>query len=202
MRFGKTFAAYQLAKRMGFQKVLILTFKPAVVSAWREDLQTHLDFEGWQFISRDTDLTYEGRTSPGPSSVSAPSWISWGSTGRPAASSKKMSGYIPSTGIWSSSTSTTSAHGRRTQRNFSTRRTRTPTTAKIWTSTTGATPATRPGCPSPPIFTSTFPVRPSGRSIPGSLSRNRSTTGPTPTNSGPRPTGRGRTTPTSPSPGW
>lgn len=59
MRFGKTFAAYQLAKEMGFQKVLILTFKPTVVSAWREDLQTHKDFEGWQFISRDTDLTYE-----------------------------------------------------------------------------------------------------------------------------------------------
>jgi hypothetical protein len=59
MRFGKTFAAYQLAKRMGFQRVLILTFKPAVVSAWQEDLQTHMDFEGWQFISRSTDLTYE-----------------------------------------------------------------------------------------------------------------------------------------------
>lgn len=59
MRFGKTFAAYQLAKRMGFQRVLILTFKPAVVSAWQEDLQTHIDFDGWQFISRNTDLTYE-----------------------------------------------------------------------------------------------------------------------------------------------
>jgi hypothetical protein len=52
MRFGKTFAAYQLAKRMGFKKVLILTFKPAVQTVWREDLMTHLDFEGWQFISR------------------------------------------------------------------------------------------------------------------------------------------------------
>lgn len=59
MRFGKTFAAYQLANRMGFQRVLILTFKPAVVSAWQEDLQTHIDFEGWQFISRNTELTYE-----------------------------------------------------------------------------------------------------------------------------------------------
>ena len=59
MRFGKTFAAYQLAKRMGFRRVLILTFKPAVASAWREDLNTHLDFEGWQFISRQTELTYE-----------------------------------------------------------------------------------------------------------------------------------------------
>ncbi len=53
MRFGKTFAAYQLAKEMGFQRVLILTFKPAVQTAWREDLTCHVDFEGWQFISRD-----------------------------------------------------------------------------------------------------------------------------------------------------
>ena len=51
MRFGKTFAAYELAKRMGFTKLLVLTFKPAVESAWREDLVSHIDFEGWQFIS-------------------------------------------------------------------------------------------------------------------------------------------------------
>lgn len=52
MRFGKTFAAYELAKRMGFKKILILTFKPAVQSAWRDDLSQHKDFDGWQFISR------------------------------------------------------------------------------------------------------------------------------------------------------
>ncbi len=51
MRFGKTFAAYQLAKHMGLKKVLVLTFKPAVESAWDEDVKTHVDFEGWQFIS-------------------------------------------------------------------------------------------------------------------------------------------------------
>ena len=51
MRFGKTFASYQLAKKMDFKRVLVLTFKPAVESAWREDLQTHVDFEGWQFVS-------------------------------------------------------------------------------------------------------------------------------------------------------
>ena len=58
MRFGKTFASYQLAKEMGWKKVLVLTFKPAVQSAWEEDLQTHIDFEGWQFISRN-GLTFE-----------------------------------------------------------------------------------------------------------------------------------------------
>ena len=52
MRFGKTFASYQLAKRMGFKRILILTFKPAVQSAWEEDLERHIDFEGWQFVSR------------------------------------------------------------------------------------------------------------------------------------------------------
>ena len=51
MRFGKTFASYQLAKKMGLSRILILTFKPAVESAWREDLVSHIDFEGWQYIS-------------------------------------------------------------------------------------------------------------------------------------------------------
>lgn len=51
MRFGKTFASYELAKRMGFTRILVLTFKPAVESAWREDLMSHVDFDGWQFIS-------------------------------------------------------------------------------------------------------------------------------------------------------
>jgi hypothetical protein len=52
MRFGKTFAAYQLAKTMGFKKVLVLTFKPAVKSAWKDDLNTHVDFDGWQFLTQ------------------------------------------------------------------------------------------------------------------------------------------------------
>ena len=58
MRFGKTFTAYQLAKKMGWRKVLVLTFKPAVQSAWEEDLKCHLDFKGWQFI-KPGGLTYE-----------------------------------------------------------------------------------------------------------------------------------------------
>ncbi len=59
MRFGKTFATYQLAREMNLKKILVLTFKPAVQSAWEEDLNSHIDFEGWQFISRNTELTYE-----------------------------------------------------------------------------------------------------------------------------------------------
>lgn len=58
MRFGKTFAAYQLAKKMGWKKVLVLTFKPAVQSAWEADLKGHVDFAGWQFI-KPGGLTHE-----------------------------------------------------------------------------------------------------------------------------------------------
>ena len=54
MRFGKTFSAYKLAQEMQWKKVLILTFKPAVENSWKEDLESHIDFQGWQFISRNT----------------------------------------------------------------------------------------------------------------------------------------------------
>ncbi len=55
MRFGKTFASYQLAKKMDWKKVLVLTFKPAVEDAWKVDLLSHVDFKGWQFISKHAD---------------------------------------------------------------------------------------------------------------------------------------------------
>ena len=65
MRFGKTFATYQLAKKMGWKKVLILTFKPAVQNAWEEDLANHLDFAGWQFVARDSlQASYIDNTKP------------------------------------------------------------------------------------------------------------------------------------------
>jgi len=52
MRFGKTFATYQLAKKMGAKRVLVVTFKPAVEDAWQHDLESHADFDGWQYYSR------------------------------------------------------------------------------------------------------------------------------------------------------
>jgi len=56
MRFGKTFTMYQLAKRLGLKMILVLTFKPAVESAWEEDLNSHVDFKGWQFYSNKTKI--------------------------------------------------------------------------------------------------------------------------------------------------
>ncbi len=54
MRFGKTFATYQLAKKLGAKRVLVLTFKPAVEDAWQTDLESHTDFDGWQYLSRNS----------------------------------------------------------------------------------------------------------------------------------------------------
>lgn len=54
MRFGKTFSTYQLAREMGWKRVLVLTYKPAVQIAWRDDLISHVDFEGWHFVHRGT----------------------------------------------------------------------------------------------------------------------------------------------------
>ncbi len=54
MRFGKTFASYHLAKKLEAKKILVVTFKPAVEDAWQVDLESHIDFEGWQYFSKAT----------------------------------------------------------------------------------------------------------------------------------------------------
>ena len=66
MRFGKTFTTYQLAKKLGTKRVLVVTFKPAVEDAWRTDLESHIDFNGWQYLSRSSgsDPTQIDRDKP------------------------------------------------------------------------------------------------------------------------------------------
>ena len=54
MRFGKTFSAYQLAKKLGAKRVLVVTFKPVVEDAWQTDLESHVDFDGWEYLSRNS----------------------------------------------------------------------------------------------------------------------------------------------------
>ena len=56
MRFGKTFAAYHLAKKLKARRVLVATFKPAVADAWQTDLESHTDFDGWTFVSRNSEV--------------------------------------------------------------------------------------------------------------------------------------------------
>lgn len=66
MRFGKTFTTYQLAKKLNAKRVLVVTFKPAVEDAWQTDLENHVDFDGWQYLSRSSgsDPTQIDRKNP------------------------------------------------------------------------------------------------------------------------------------------
>jgi hypothetical protein len=66
MRFGKTFTTYQLARKLGARRVLVVTFKPAVEDAWQTDLESHVDFDGWQYLSRSSgsDPTQIDRKKP------------------------------------------------------------------------------------------------------------------------------------------
>ena len=66
MRFGKTFTSYQLAKKLGAKRVLVVTFKPAVEDAWKTDLESHADFDGWQYLSKSSggDPTQIDRKKP------------------------------------------------------------------------------------------------------------------------------------------
>jgi len=66
MRFGKTFTTYQLAKKLGAKRVLVVTFKPAVEDAWQSDLENHADFSGWEYLSRNsgTDITQVDKRKP------------------------------------------------------------------------------------------------------------------------------------------
>ena len=50
--FWQNLCYISACKKLNFKRVLVLTFKPAVKVAWKDDLLSHIDFEGWQFISR------------------------------------------------------------------------------------------------------------------------------------------------------
>ena len=54
-RFGKTLASYDLAKRLGAQKVLIVTNRPAIANSWFDDFELFVD--GYHFISETSSLS-------------------------------------------------------------------------------------------------------------------------------------------------
>lgn len=53
-RFGKTLASYDLAKRLGARKVLIVTNRPAIANSWFDDFEQFID--GYHFISETSSL--------------------------------------------------------------------------------------------------------------------------------------------------
>ena len=54
-RFGKTLAAYDLVRRMGLSKILIVTNRPSIANSWTEDFKKFIEWRGeFSFVS-DTD---------------------------------------------------------------------------------------------------------------------------------------------------
>lgn len=57
MRYGKTSTSYDIIKGYGATRCLVLTYKPSVDASWREDLETHVKYEGWKYYSAKDDFT-------------------------------------------------------------------------------------------------------------------------------------------------
>lgn len=54
-RFGKTLTAYDLVRRMGLTKVLIVTNRPSIANSWAEDFKKFIDWRGELSFVSDTD---------------------------------------------------------------------------------------------------------------------------------------------------
>lgn len=61
-RFGKTLAAYDLVRQMGFAKVLIVTNRPSIANSWADDFGTYI---GWQAPLRFVSETDALKGKPG-----------------------------------------------------------------------------------------------------------------------------------------
>ncbi|WP_337602839.1 DEAD/DEAH box helicase family protein [Acidaminococcus timonensis] len=56
-RFGKTLTAYDLARKMGATRVLIVTNRPSIANSWLEDFNKFIGWQtGWKFISESDSL--------------------------------------------------------------------------------------------------------------------------------------------------
>lgn len=50
MRFGKNFTILNSIKTLGFQNILVITYKPQVFNSLKDDINEHVNFKEWNFI--------------------------------------------------------------------------------------------------------------------------------------------------------
>lgn len=56
-RFGKTLTAYDLARKMGATRVLIVTNRPSIANSWLEDFKKFIGWQtDWKFVSESDSL--------------------------------------------------------------------------------------------------------------------------------------------------
>jgi len=70
MRFGKTVTAYSLVAEMKYQKVLVVTHRPAVVDGWRSDFDLIFSGENRVFLTK-TNILESDRFAPEDPSIDA-----------------------------------------------------------------------------------------------------------------------------------
>ena len=70
MRFGKTITAYSLIKEMKYQKVLVVTHRPAVVDGWRSDFDLIFSGENRTFLTK-SNIKNEDRFTSEDASIDA-----------------------------------------------------------------------------------------------------------------------------------
>lgn len=49
-RFGKNFTILETAKIMGWKKILFVSYLPTVFPSLKEDVMSHIDFDGWKYV--------------------------------------------------------------------------------------------------------------------------------------------------------
>lgn len=59
MRFGKTVTAYSLVKEMQYQKVIVVTHRPAVVDGWRSDFELIFGDDNRTFVTKANIKDYD-----------------------------------------------------------------------------------------------------------------------------------------------
>ena len=59
MRFGKTVTAYSLVKEMQYQKVIVVTHRPAVVDGWRSDFDLIFGDDNRTFVTKANIKDYD-----------------------------------------------------------------------------------------------------------------------------------------------
>ena len=203
MRFGKTFTSYQLARKLGAKRVLVVTFKPAVEDAWQTDLETHADFDGWQYQSRNSDSD--------PTKVSAKKPLVYFGSFQDLLGRDEVGNIKPKNtwlhkvkwdlvvfdeyhfGAWRDTAKELFEGEEEAVAKKEAKLEYAAGLADVNEDPVNSRRKRPSSCPSPPRPTSTSPARRSRRWPRASSSKSRFSTGPTPTNSVPKKSSRGRT---------
>jgi hypothetical protein len=117
--FWQNFCHISACQKMGWSKILVMTFKPAVESAWDDDLKEHIDFTDWQFVSASENTLWHKDINEKKPFVCFGSFQDYlGKNKSTGESKQKTNGYTIPSGIVLFLTNIIMEHGERMLKNF------------------------------------------------------------------------------------